>query len=710
MDVAKTYQDRLSVIKDNIKQSYDYFKPNYDRYNEFRKFIFETSLSADDISLLTSLSKPQLEFNIGEAYISRLMGEFSKQEPDIGVNGDEQLNTDPMTIKAIESHLRHTITDSDNYAVRYELYKEVLSGGFSVAKVKTDYLNPMSMDQGIFIEKCFDPTLCGFDLLARLPHKGDARYCFELYPKSKEEFKSEYPDVPLQGISFSRNFSGFNWSYMDGKTPIIICCDYYEKKHKKVKIVKLSDKRVMTDSQYKKMLASWDKFEMPPVAVSSRMTTLDVICRYKLIESQILEYEETDFTMLPLVFFDGNSVLIKTKNNGNIRQVTRPYLYHAKGAQRLKNFAGITLANEIENIVQHKFMVAKEALPKEEEFLQSYKDIQKASVLVYNNSYEENPAMQIQNPIREIAKVPCPQEVIAAFTGADQLMQGILGSYDAQLGIQNNQLSGVALVEAASQSNATAMPYIVGYLQGMQRIAQIYLDLMPKYFVTPMTIPIKDEEGKKSYIKINQDDGMDMDFDTNALKVNLKAGASFQVQKSRTINMVKEIMGMSQEFAAFIASKGINFVLDNMEGRGIEQLKEMVDEWQQEMEQQKQMAMQMQQQEMQNNPAMMKAQNDQAKIQLEAQKSQTQAQIDMAKLQQDENRLLLDAKQSNDANLVQIIKANTERFSKNIDLQLKNIDMGHKHRKENTELIHGMKMDHKKEANNAKSSTESKMD
>ena len=174
MDVAKTYQDRLSVIKDNIKKSYDYFKPNYDRYNEFRKFIFETSLSADDISLLTDLSKPQLEFNIGEAYISRLMGEFSKQEPDIGVNGDEQMNTDPTTIKFVEGHLRHTITDSDNYAVRYELYKEILSGGFSVAKVKTDYLNPMSMDQGIFIEKCFDPTLCGFDLLARLPHKGDA--------------------------------------------------------------------------------------------------------------------------------------------------------------------------------------------------------------------------------------------------------------------------------------------------------------------------------------------------------------------------------------------------------------------------------------------------------------------------------------------------------------------------------------------------------
>ena len=45
--------------------------------------------------------------------------------------------------------------------------------------------------------------------------------------------------------------------------------------------------------------------------------------------------------MLPLVFVDGSSVMVKTPKNGNVRQVCSPYVYHAKGAQRLKNFAGI---------------------------------------------------------------------------------------------------------------------------------------------------------------------------------------------------------------------------------------------------------------------------------------------------------------------------------------------------------------------------------
>ena len=204
-------------------------------------------------------------------------------------------------------------------------------------------------------------------------------------------------------------------------------------------------------------------------------------------------------------------------------------------------------------IQRYSIWLAKEAIPKEEGFESAYKDVQKQSVLVFNSVHESNPELPINNPIREIQRAPAPPEITQAFTGADSLIQNVLGSYDASLGINNNQLSGIAIVEAASQSNATAMPYIVGCLQGFQRVAEIYVNLMPKYFTTPRTIPILDDDGRRHFVKINQPEGLPMDFDTNSLNVSLKAGASFQVQKSRTIMMVKEMMGMSPLFAQFIA-------------------------------------------------------------------------------------------------------------------------------------------------------------
>ena len=689
MDVAKEYQDQLERIKTNVRRAHDYFKPNYDRFNEFRRFVFESSLTNDDVTLLMTIGRPQLEFNILEAYISRLLGEFSKQEPDIEVSAKDQDRADPLVVKVVENHLRDVMLDSKNNHTKYEIYKDLLSGGFSTIKMSTDYESPMSMRQSIMFDRCYDPTLCGYDQLARRSHKGDGRFCFELFPQSKEQFEEENPDIPVNDLTYRRDFSGFNWSYLNDSTQIILVADYYEKKRKEETIVQVRDGQIMTMKKYKKMIEEWNELTVPPNIVGKpRRTNLETICRYRMIENKIIEYVETDFSHLPLIFVDGNSALIKTPKNGNVRQVTRPYVYHAKGAQKLKNYAGISLANEIENTVQHKFMVAKEALPKEEDFLEAYKDVQKASVLVYNSVHESNPDLPISNPLREIQRIPAPPEIAQAFSGSDSLIQNILGSYDSALGINNNQLSGIAIVESASQSNAAAMPYIVGFLQGLQRMAEIYVDLMPKYYTTSTTLPVMDEEGKRNYIKINQQGGLPMEFDSDVLNVSVKAGASFQVQKSRTIAMIKEVAQMSPLFAQFIGEKGIPFILDNVDGRGVDQLKKQVEGWTEEYQKQKQEAIEAQKQQSSQNPAAIKLQIEQAKLQQQGQKDKAQFAIDMAKLQSDQQKVMADLQMNKESAMVGMVKAQTERFAKQVDLELKHVDMKHRHIKNAIELHH----------------------
>ncbi len=692
MRVAQKYQDRLPTIKKRVKNGHDYFRDNYKRYNEFIKFVFDTCLTNDEVNMLQTQNRPQLQFNILESRISRLLGEMSKQEPEIEVTADDEFQNDWMTLKVVQMHLRHFLLDIDNHHTRYAVYKDVLAGGFGVFKVYTDYANSMSMDQVIKIDRA-EPSLCVFDKLARYSHKGDGQFCTELFPKSKDEFIEENPDVPINTISFRRDFGGFNWSYINDNSEIILVADYYEKVKKEVTIVKVRDDKnemgkVMTLEKYNKMIDEWDDITVPPVLMGKpRKTIIDRIDRYRAIDNQVIEYEKTDYTMLPLVFVDGSSVMVKEPLNGNVRQVCRPYVYHAKDAQRLKNYSGISLANEIENETQAKLMVAKEALPKEENFLEAYDAPQKANVYVFNSVHESNPELPISNPIREVQKVPAPPEIMQAFQGADSLVEQILGNYDAALGINNNQLSGVAIVEGATQSNSAAMPYVVGFMQGLQRAAQIYVDLLPKYYTTPRTLPILDEEGKRNFVKINTKDGIPFDFDTNPLNVVVKAGASFQVQKSRTIGMIKEMMGMSQEFAQFIASKGLMFVLDNMEGKGIEQLKDMVKEWQQEQEQMKQQAQQMQQQEMMNNPAAMRMKIDTEKLQHERDKDAAQHVLDMKKLDLEERKIDSDIEISKEQAHVQLVKANTEHYKIDSDLKMKHLDMHHRHNAENRQNV-----------------------
>lgn len=686
--VAGRHQSALSRIKSSVRQAHDYFKDNFDRYNEFTRFVCESNLTGDEVTLLQTMGRPQLEFNTLASRVARLLGEFAKAEPDIMVTADDQDKVDWVTLKVIEQHLRHVLLDIDNHHTRYQVYKDLLIGGFSVLKVLTDYANPMSMDQVIKFERA-EPTLCVFDKLARYSHKGDGMYCAELFPRSREEFEAEYPDVSLSTVSFKRNFSGFQWSYVNDNSEILLIADYYEKKKIEKTIVQVRDGKVMTKEEYDKMVDEWNDLTVPPTIIGKpRKTMIDKIVRYRAIENQVLEYAETDYKMLPLVFVDGSSALVRTPKNGNIKQVCIPYVYHAKGAQRLKNYAGIALANEIENQVQHKVMVAKEALPKEEGWLEAYKDVQKASNYVYNAFYEENPEQAIPNPIREVQRVPAPPEIVQAFTGADSLMEQILGSYDASLGINNNQLSGVAIIEGATQSNSAAMPYVVGFMQGLQRASQIYVDLLPKYYTTPRTIPIMDEEGKRSFVKINQDEGVPFDFDTNALNVVVKAGASFQVQKARTINMIKEVMQMSPQVAEFIGTKGINFVLDNVEGRGVEQLKQSVEEFQQEQEQMKQQALQMQQQQAAQNPAALKMQVDMQKLQHEKEKDQAQFTVDMQKIEAEKMKIVGDLEIARKSGDVQLFKALVEKEVHHADMHLRHQDQRHRHVKEVLETHH----------------------
>ncbi|WP_342227833.1 hypothetical protein [Rickettsiella endosymbiont of Rhagonycha lignosa] len=670
--VAQAHQDQLSAIKKNIEKSHEYFQENVKRFNYFRQFVFQSSLSEADRAALRETNKPILEFNSLEAFISRLRGEFSKQEPSITVRLLDQSGLDPNLPLILEGHLRSIFDEANHNGCSYEVYTDILSGGFSAMKVWTEYQHEKSFDQVIKIGRVYDPTLVGFDPLAILPHKGDGRYCFELIPKTKEEFRAEYPDIDLSTIKFSKNLQGFSWSYQNQQEEVLLLCDYYVKKKKSKKLVRLSNGHTLLSEEYQKLVQHWQetgRLDQIPHILEERTTALETIHRYRLIESTVLSHEETSYQFLPIVYVDGNS--IRLSNNGQTKQVTRPYVYHAIGNQKLKNFAGQCLANELENMVMHKWKVAAEAIP--EKYLEAYTNPQKASVLVYNAFQEGSQGTIPLPPPQEVGRVSAPPEIIQTFTSTDATMQSILGSYDASLGINNNQLSGIAIVEGATQSNAAAMPYVVSFLQSLNQIAQIIVDLIPKYYVTPRTLPITLANGKRNYALINQQGGIDLKYRSEQLEVSISAGVNFAIQKSRALQKIIALMQASPLFAQFINTEGLPILLDNLEIRGIDQLKAQAETFVQ------QLKFQQQQQMNQPNPLQEKINLEKTKLAAELQQNQLQhahktMELGLTKnsIDTDRMKLMADVQIAHNQNLVQLQKAQTERLAKEIEWAMKN--------------------------------------
>lgn len=579
----------IKDIKKKVENAYQYFSKNYARFYKFKNFVFNTSLSQDDRTKLEVLKKPILEANTLEAYISRLLGEFAVQEPSVEVRAADGLSVADMTpdfldtVKLLEDHCRHILSDVSNDNLQYNIYNDELGGGFSTLKVYTDYIHSRSFEQKIYVAKVFDPTLCGFDPLARESHKGDGEFCFELSPYTKEAFEAEFGKEALDGISFSRNSSvdSFNWSYKGQGNEVLLVCDFYVKRKVRKTLVQLSNGEVGYETEYNKRVKEAEEsgeLAVPPVIVERRTTTIEIIDLYRFCENKELDYHETDYSFLPIIFVDGNSVILRESVNGDSYQMTRPYVYHAEGIQRLRNFAMQTIGQQLQNMLQHKIKVPLEAIP--DEYKDVYADIQTANTLVYNQ-YSDDGALQY-NPPQEIVQTPPPSIVETTFTGADQITQSILGNYDAVLGIGKNDISGKAIQSGAIQSSMASDPYLVNYIKALNRVLQVIVDMIPKYYKTPRSLPVIGLDGKRAYRIINDPnspESMTVEYDPNMLQIKVEASVNTAVEKQASLDLITRMSAASEVFANFINTKGLPVILDNLEIRGIDQLKALSEEF-----------------------------------------------------------------------------------------------------------------------------------
>lgn len=632
--VADQLEDKgrlsLASIKKDIETSYKAFRENSQRYRDFFILVFKTAIGDAERTSLAVLGKPPLESPILEAYISREVGEFSKHVPQIDIHAAEGLMVghldDDYTkmLKVLQAHSNEIVHAAEANGFSDDVLDDTMGGGFSVAKVGTQYVNEKSFMQKIVLDRMVNPTLCGFDPLAEEHHKGDGRYCFELHPMTQEEFAREFGEERAKTFNFTRNVSSFSWTYKNLDVKVVLVADYYVKVEKTVTLLRLAENDLdlpvtMTLSEYNKMIKEWDRVEQPPVELERRRSTMTRIDRYRICQNEILDHAQTFYPMLPLVFIDGDSKRIQNMQGGQIEQMTRPYVLHAKDMQKLMNFAMQTIGQELEDMPRNTYMVPVAAIPKA--YVKAYQNPQVAGVLPWNHKDLET-GQDIPPPsvVQRTATPPLVQET---FMGAQNIVQQILGNYDAALGIADGNISGKALQEGAMQSNVSATRYILGYIRGLQRCIEIAIHLIPLLYTTPRTIPIRLPNGKRDYQVINaeypkidkqkqmlqkaqemglggmqnqiEETGEDnadseqmenaimFNYDPKDLNVTVTPGVNARIQKQVSFELLTRAMGVSPTLAEFFNRQGLGVILESLDLPGIEGLKDMVEQFQAQM-------------------------------------------------------------------------------------------------------------------------------
>jgi hypothetical protein len=575
--IKKKYLDEIPRIKKSVEDAQNYFKDNNRRFHQSREFLYKSTLTEDDRANLKAQGKPEVEVNIIEPMVSRQCGEWSKQTPDMTVRSkNDEIN--PEQPKIVEGYLRCILSDSDAQEIQIEIHKEIMSGGFSVLEVVTEYESDTSLNQVIRLQKPFDSTLCGFDPMARKPSKHDGNFCYKLTPMLQSQAKEEFPNVNFEQVKsesiFMTESDDFRWMYTDNQRDIVLIADYFEKKYENVKFVMYEDPQVpdkvktVPIEKYEAMIQEWKSFGLPPQVLQERTRKVPKIYRYRFIGDQIIEEPiKTNFRFLPLVFFDGNSAVLKGK------QRTRSYIHNTFDAQRIKNLAASSFVNDMENMRQSDIFVAKKALPTEPEFKLSWLNPQKATAPFVYNSGEGIPEPRVER------RGDINAQTMQIYQMFDTSVQTVLGNYDPQIGINEKDLSGVAIEEGATQSNGAAMPYVVNYMSSWNHTARIIADLLPKYCNTLTTLPVMLPNGQKTYIRINDAEIPEskLTYDSDDLEVVIKAGVNFEIQRNRAFETIIKLMTVSEAFRAMMEQQGLPILIDNIDIRGKDQLKQMAE-------------------------------------------------------------------------------------------------------------------------------------
>ena len=600
-------QDKLKELKEYVTYGYDYFKDNYITFNNNIRKTYVTNISESQRRVLIGLDKPDIEANMSQHFLSRILSIVYKNNPSLRAYHSEIDNPSSDLISFFEGHGNAILHDSYKDMWQNSIIKDCLSGGMGVGEVCV-----VNKDDNPFFRmlklKRIEPSLAGFDPMAVLPNKSDGRFYYKIYVKTEKQIKKEFSRINIDEIQASpSDFKGFKWSYKGQTEKIIRCIEFFLKEEIKEKVVLLSNYSTFTQKEYEEILKVFEQVKilglprdylgninenilpeslkrrakvknlfkeyiekgMFPTQIDEASAIKNEIHKYNFLESTIIDHVVTDYSYLPGVFFDGNSVTCaeEGENLDNVSQHIAAYLKNTDGVQQLVNSAIQSWANELDLSVPAKFMLEENSFPTPRPGIVDPFRYPQASVLyIYKGFKNNDPNIRLPAPII-MNRPELPRHIIEALSMAPSLMQNILGAYDSVVRDDSAIISGKALEKSMINADSAAKPFYTGYFNGLDQVATIMSDMIPKIYKIPLKYPVfNNAEHSSTYFDIEK-------YDPDELKMRLKleAAGSSEAEKENALTQLRNANSSFPIVAKFLDNEdNLVPILKNLDIQGKE--------------------------------------------------------------------------------------------------------------------------------------------
>lgn len=505
-------------------------------------------------------------------------------------------------------------------------------------RVVTEVCNAELNHQEIRIKRVHDPLSVVCDPDWTEPDGSDIQYGFVESWYSPGAFKRTWPKAKAE--NWTRAESGGGWRGDDA----ILVCEHFDlrKKKRNMLVVRTQDgvKRTMTEEQYWSMVKT-EGYQ--PEFLSQYQGETQEVVWLKMSGADILEETIFPSRFIPLVPVIGHEIWIEGKRylSGMTRRMME--------AQRAYNYERSAWVEAVALQPRAPVFADAEAVAGHED---TWARMNRANLafVPYNSVTEDGRQLQVPQRINP-PTMPTAFAQGAQFANDD--LQSSVGMFNAALGKQSNETSGIAIRRRDQQSDTANFHYVDNLGRSIEHLWRIVIDMIPRLYDEPREARILGEDGSVKSVIIDptgdayserEDGSATINLGTGTYDVRVKTGPAYTTLRQEASENLGQIIQGNPQLAAVVApiwarmqdwpeadklSKALMAmapppVQAAMSDEGAKSdpdaLKQQLMQQQQQMEQMQQMMQQMHQA---LGEAEKKANEQQAKLEIEAYKAET---------------------------------------------------------------------------------------
>jgi Phage P22-like portal protein len=422
--------------------------------------------------------RPALVVNKLPAFIRQVVNDARQNKPSIKVRPVDDV-ADVQTAAVMNGIIRNVETSS-NADVAYDTAADcAVTMGFGYFRVDLDYSHDDTFDQDLLIKAVPNPFSVYGDPSSTAADSSDWNSAFVTEWMPTDIFKQRYPDADeVNWDDTGMAHMGPDWRSEEE----VLLAEWWKREEitRNVLLLDIPGQAPLTlaEDVYKEQR---DFLDMLGAKVSkSRKVRSYKVMHYLMTGADILEETEWPGRYIPVVPVYGEEVNVEGK------RIFRSLIRDAKDPQRMVNYWRTTATELVALSPRAPWIGPEDAFNGEDSERWNTANTENHNFL----SYKGNVAPE------RIPFAGMPAGAIQEAMNANDDIKAVIGLFDASLGAQGNETSGVAINARAREGDVSTFHFIDNLSRGIRCGGRVLIDLIPHVYTAGRIVRILGPEGQ----------------------------------------------------------------------------------------------------------------------------------------------------------------------------------------------------------------------